>query len=620
MNKFWKFTNAVESSESTLILDGPIASESWWGDEVTPQAFREELAKQSGRPLTVILNSPGGDVFAGLSIYNALREYNADVTIRVDGLAASIASIIAMAGNKIIMSPGTMMMIHKPSSLVIGNADDMEKEKQILLNIEESMIPIYADRTGLSTDEIASMMDAETWMSADKAVELGFADEVAESVKRVEQPEPIQNTFGGFAFSMSATKSSLASLYSKVTDSVEQVEDVIEDIEVVEQTADVAEIIETTETNEELEVKINEQTDEVKEINEMEQEIAKSQVIAPSALAGVEVKASADYLKTKGAISDFANILVGQAGKEAKDVKAAWGQHLVTMGISNPEILLPTALISSIEDAFKEGGEIWSLVSKTGLTVFRNAIDTVTGETSRAKGHTRGADKGEQVITLGDRTIRAQFIYKYITLNKEDIRENRDTAALVTYVLTELPRRIVREIERAIVIGDGRVAEDEFKIDSFMSISEDAIAATGYAQVYTPEVGESKYESLLKARDLITADGEVYIIAKKGFLTNLLLEVGVNGGYIFAPGTDVVSALGFAGKVEPDWFTDATDTEHDAYLFVPSAYKTVGDNSIEAYTNFVLKSNKQEYLQEIYAGGALMSANSAVAIANIVLS
>lgn len=611
MNKFWKWTNSVESSDSTLILDGPISQESWWGDEVTPSQFREELAKQKGNNLTVIINSPGGDVFAGLSIYNALREHDAEVTIRVDGLAASIASIICMAGNKIIMSPGTMMMIHKPSSIVLGNADDMEKEREILLGIEESMIPIYAERTGLSNDEISAMMDAETWMSADKAVELGFADEVAEPIKKVDTTEQVTNNFG-FAFSMAATKSSLTDLLTKVTAS-QEVEPVVD--EVIEEVEEVTEVVETEEIIDE---NIINETDEVKE-KEIEMtevtDIAKSQVIAPVDQAKVEVKASVDYLKSKASIADFANILVENAGKDAKEVKAAWGQHLVTMGISNPEILLPSALISSIEDAFKEGGEIWSLVSKTGLTVFRNAIDTVTGETSRAKGHTRGDDKGEEVITLADRTIRAQFIYKYLTLNKEDIRENRDTGALITYVLTELPRRIVREVERAIIIGDGRAAIDDYKITSFTSVSADAIAGTGYAQVYTPAVGESKYESLLKARDLITADGAVYIVSKKGYLTDLLLEQGINGGYIFAPGTDVASALGFAGKIEPDWLTDATDAVHDAYLVVFNAYKTVGDNSIEAYTNFVLKTNKQEYLQEIYAGGALMSRNAAVAIA-----
>ena len=103
--KFWKWSNSVQNADSELILEGPISQESWWGDEVTPQEFRDDLAQHKG-DLVVILNSPGGDVFAGLSIYNALREFEGNVTVRVDGLAASIASVVAMAADKVIMSPG----------------------------------------------------------------------------------------------------------------------------------------------------------------------------------------------------------------------------------------------------------------------------------------------------------------------------------------------------------------------------------------------------------------------------------------------------------------------------------------------------------------------------------
>lgn len=212
-----------------------------------------------------------------------------------------------------------------------------------------------------------------------------------------------------------------------------------------------------------------------------QEEIAKGQVITPENQAKVDAKASATelktYLKSKTAIQDFANVLSANAGGTAAEVKDAWGEHLkATMAVSNIEILLPTALITAIEDAFEKGGEIWNLVNKTGLTVFRNAIDTATGEVSRAKGNVRGTTKGEETITLADRVVRAQFIYKYLTLNKEDLRENRDTGALLRYVLTELPNRIVREVERAIVIGDGRASNSEFKINSFVAIKADAAA------------------------------------------------------------------------------------------------------------------------------------------------
>lgn len=211
--KFWQLTNSVEGSESTLILDGAIASETWWGDEVTPQAFRDELKKITSDKLTVQINSPGGDVWAGVSIHDALKELKAEVTVKVSGLAASIASVIAMAGDKIVVTPGSTMMIHRASMLAMGNADDMQKAIDMLETVEDGILNIYAERTGMSKDAVKELLDAETWMSAEKAVELGFADEVL-TLEKDEQPV---NAFSGnFAFSMSATKESLENFASKV--------------------------------------------------------------------------------------------------------------------------------------------------------------------------------------------------------------------------------------------------------------------------------------------------------------------------------------------------------------------------------------------------------------------
>jgi ATP-dependent Clp protease protease subunit len=633
MNKFWKFQDSVESNGTELILSGPIASESWWGDEVTPQEFREELKKHTNEKLTVVLNSGGGDVFAGLEIYNALRELDAEVTIRVDGLAASIASIIAMAGNKVIMSPGSLMMIHRPSVFAAGNVDDLDKAKAILIKIEESIIPIYTERTGLSVEKIAEMLEAETWMSADEAVELGFADEVPKTEK-TSLKETIQNALNGnFAYSMEATKQSLISFAEKVTTSEKEGKDVVEPVEVDKSDqpapADEAETKTTEETVEtktvDTPVEVVEPTIEITNSTEKgtkmdkQLEIAKDQVLAPSNQATIEAKVTVkDYLKTSASMEAFARVLEQQAGRTSDDVKNAWKEHLeVTMGVTNPEVFLPEALITEIEDAFKAGGEIWNRVTKTGSDVFRAAWDTVTGEDSRAKGYNRAeeADKAEEVITIADRVLRPQFIYKYITLNKEDVKNQRSTGALVRYVLGELPRRIVRELERAIVIGDGRAPGSDFKIDSFVSIKADATAGNVFASTYTPEVGESRYASLLLAIDLIESDGQLVLISKKGYLTQLLLENNANGGFLFAPGTNLGAVLGFSTVIQPDWMDE--DTDNDAYIVALSNYKTVGDSSIESFTNFILKTNKQEYLQEVWAGGGLTVRKAAVAIASV---
>ena len=218
MNKFWKFVNKVSGEgSSNLYLEGEIASETWWGDEVTPEAFRTELRQMKG-DLTVHLNSPGGDVFAGVAIYNALKDYTkGKVVVKVDGLAASIASVVAMAGDEIIMSPGSMMMIHNPWSVGVGSSDELRKAADTLDQIKDSILPIYTDRSGLSEDEVKDLMDAETWMTAEKAVELGFADTVQKATK--DEKETVNLMYSNFAFSMSATKSAMKDFINKFNNS-----------------------------------------------------------------------------------------------------------------------------------------------------------------------------------------------------------------------------------------------------------------------------------------------------------------------------------------------------------------------------------------------------------------
>lgn len=643
MIKFWKWSDAVESDDSELILEGPIASETWWGDEVTPQEFREELKKHQGKALTVVLNSAGGDVFAGISIYNALRELDAEVTIRVDGLAASIASIIAMAGDKVIMSPGSMMMIHRPSVFAAGNVDDLEKAKEVLLTIEESIVPIYAERTGLDTKEIEDMLEAETWMSAERTVELGFADEVAKSDKPTVK-QTIQNVLNGnLAYSMSATQKSLKSFVDKIALSQKEGEDVVKpnttEKPVVPAPADETEtkVKEDTpepedEPTEIVDPVVPEVSNSTKKETDMKknQEIAKDQVvtpIAPSDQAPVDAKPKMkDYLKAKASMEAFARILEEQAGKTSDDVKDAWKEHLeVTMGVTNPEVFLPDALITDIEDAFKEGGEIWNRVTKTGADVWKAAWDAATdpsAEAGRGKGYNREdeEEKAEQELTFATRILRPQFVYKYITLNKEDVKNQRSTGALVRFVLSELPRRIVREVERAIVLSDGRLDGSDYKIQEgnpagFYPIINDAVAENVFAELYTPEVDEDHYASVVKANDLLEAEGARVLISKKGYVTDMKLTRNEQGGYIFPLGADFNGILGVDAVIQPDWFNDTTSPDVDAILVVLSNYRVVGDTSIEAFTNFILKTNKQEYLQEIWAGGGLTVRKTAVAIA-----
>lgn len=163
--------------ERTLFLNGTIAEESWFDDDVTPQLFKDELNAGDG-DITVWINSPGGDCVAAAQIYNMLSNYKGKVTVKIDGIAASAASVIAMAGTEVLMSPVSMLMIHNPMTIAMGDHAEMQKAIDMLAEVKESIINAYVLKTGLSRAKLSHLMDSETWMNANKAVELGFADGV----------------------------------------------------------------------------------------------------------------------------------------------------------------------------------------------------------------------------------------------------------------------------------------------------------------------------------------------------------------------------------------------------------------------------------------------------------
>jgi ATP-dependent Clp protease protease subunit len=198
----------------TLFLNGEISDETWYGDEVTPQLFKDELNAGKGA-INVWINSPGGDVFAAAQIYNMLMDYPYDVTVKIDGLAASAASVIAMAGTLVEMSPVAMMMIHNPATIAIGDSEEMKKAVKMLDEVKESIMNAYEIRTGLSRDKISKLMDAESWFNARKAVELGFADKILfsdeEGSKTPAQVMTDQWQSGAVMFSRAAVTNSMMS-------------------------------------------------------------------------------------------------------------------------------------------------------------------------------------------------------------------------------------------------------------------------------------------------------------------------------------------------------------------------------------------------------------------------
>jgi ATP-dependent Clp protease protease subunit len=195
--------DADESGGRVLYLDGTIAEESWWDDDVTPALFKSELFADEG-DVTIWLNSPGGDCVAASQIYAMLMDYKGNVTVKIDGIAASAASVIAMAGTKVLMAPTALMMVHNPLTIAIGDSEEMQKAIGMLAEVKESIINAYELRTGLGRVKLAHLMDAETWMNANKAIELGFADGILEDSKRQKPADEVT-----FAFSRRAVTNSL---------------------------------------------------------------------------------------------------------------------------------------------------------------------------------------------------------------------------------------------------------------------------------------------------------------------------------------------------------------------------------------------------------------------------
>lgn len=217
MRKFWKWIeNKVvneetgeETIERELDLYGTIAEESWFDDDITPAMFREELFSGSG-PVTIWINSPGGDCFAASQIYTMLMDYKGPITVKIDGIAASAASVVAMAGTEVFISPTAMIMIHNPATLAFGDHEDMQKAIEMLDEVKQSIINAYELKTGQPRKTLSKMMDEETWMNAMKALELGFVDGLLEDPKLNSAPE-------AYAFSENLVEHALM---NKITEKV----------------------------------------------------------------------------------------------------------------------------------------------------------------------------------------------------------------------------------------------------------------------------------------------------------------------------------------------------------------------------------------------------------------
>lgn len=222
--KFWNFAikaaTETEPESVELRIEGDIVDDEdlwlyeWFGLQATsPNMFKAELANYTGEPIVVWIDSYGGSVFAATGIYNALKEHKGDVTVKIDGKAMSAATIIAMAGKEIHMSPSALMMIHNPLTEVYGYASELRKTADILDEVKEAIMNAYQLKTGRSRAKISEMMDAETYMNAKTAIKEGFADKM---LYADQAPDPVEMTFNRHAI-LNSTNEAIRRMIAKYT-------------------------------------------------------------------------------------------------------------------------------------------------------------------------------------------------------------------------------------------------------------------------------------------------------------------------------------------------------------------------------------------------------------------
>jgi ATP-dependent Clp protease, protease subunit len=196
---FWRFVDAAkaESGETEVEFFGPISEYSWFGDEITPKAFKDALNEQGkGGPVTIKVNSPGGEVFAAAAIRNIIRDYPGRVTADIIGLAASAATVVVSGADQVRMRDTAMFMIHDPSTVAWGTIEDMQQVVDILRQVKETILNGYQAKTGMERDRLAQMMTDETWMTARQAKEYGFVDEVVtDAAKPAKLPKGVKAAF-----------------------------------------------------------------------------------------------------------------------------------------------------------------------------------------------------------------------------------------------------------------------------------------------------------------------------------------------------------------------------------------------------------------------------------------
>lgn len=335
------------------------------------------------------------------------------------------------------------------------------------------------------------------------------------------------------------------------------------------------------------------------------------------------------WLDSDDAMIAFERALIDTDNKGVEAFRREWADTVnrnmsdtASFGIdpTNVDKFIPTAAITTIADALNtRGSGLWNLLRKTGmdrLTIGGN----VAGLTDQTRAHgypvaNYGTEKKKQALSFVKRELQADYTYKYITLNKGDIRRTQRPGALLRYVLQELPNYIVQTIERQITLGG---YNDMAHFRSVVTDAADKLSewkGNRFALSY-PMTDDTPLMDFVRASHMVRAQGNKVLLCNADTVADLLMSANSNGNtYIALGGDDTLArALGVNQIITPEWWTDTDDTTTMGVIMAASHYAVVGDTSIEAFTNFALSTNTNEYLQEIYAGGGLDAEKSAVVI------
>lgn len=335
------------------------------------------------------------------------------------------------------------------------------------------------------------------------------------------------------------------------------------------------------------------------------------------------------WLDSPDAMATFERTLIDNDNKGVEAFRKEWADTVsrnmsdtASFGVAKTDVdkFIPTEAITTISDALNtRGSGLWNLLRKTGmdrLTIGGNVLGL--SEATRAHGYpvdSYGSKKKEQTPSFVKRELTADYTYKYITLNKGDIRRTQKPGALLRYILSELPNYIIQTIERQIVLG----GYDDMA--HFRSITTDAAdkasgwAGNKFALTHTL-TEDAPLMDFVKASHMVRAQGNKVLVCNADTVADLLMSANANGNtYIALGGDDTLArALGVSQIITPEWWTAEDDGKVAGVVMAASHYALVGDTSVESFTNFALQTNTNEYLQEIYAGGGLDAEKSAVVI------